>query len=95
MTDLTKTQFAMTRRGLLGSAAGLAALGLAPLRAFAANPPASPVTLNIVDVAGNLALTQPALEAYQKSPSQKRPRRNFRARSKRNKMQAKSISISC
>jgi putative spermidine/putrescine transport system substrate-binding protein len=67
MIDLTKTQFAMTRRGLLSSAAGLAALGLTPLRAFAANPPASPVTLNIVDVAGNLALTQPALEAYQKA----------------------------
>jgi len=67
MTDLMKTQFAMTRRGLLGSAAGLATLGLSPLRAFASNPPASPVTLNIVDVAGNLALTQPALEAYQKA----------------------------
>ena len=58
--------FNITRRGLLGSAAGMAAFGLSPLRAFAANPPVAPVTLNIVDVAGNLALTQPAIEAYQK-----------------------------
>ena len=42
------------------------ALGLAALsgRAFAAPPPLSPVSLNIIDVAGNLALTQKALEAY-------------------------------
>ncbi|MFZ1965346.1 MAG: extracellular solute-binding protein [Roseiarcus sp.] len=42
------------------------ALGLATLsgRAFAAPPPLSPVSLNIIDVAGNLALTQKALEAY-------------------------------
>ncbi len=59
--------FNITRRGLLGSAAGMAAFGLSPLRAFAANPPVAPVTLNIVDVAGNLALTQPAIEAYQKA----------------------------
>jgi putative spermidine/putrescine transport system substrate-binding protein len=42
------------------------ALGLAALsgRAFAEQPPLSPVSLNIIDVAGNLALTQRALEAY-------------------------------
>lgn len=54
-----------TRRGVLAGAAGIAA-GLAP-RAFAAAPPAlpkSPVTLNIIDVAGNLQLTQAAIQAY-------------------------------
>ncbi len=29
--------------------------------------PKSPVTINVVDVAGNLALTQDAIEAYQKA----------------------------
>lgn len=57
-----------TRRGLLGGAAGLAAFGLAgaPSGAFAAVPPlpSSPVALNVVDVAGNLALTQRAIESY-------------------------------
>ena len=41
----------------------LAAAALA-CNAFAQKAPTSPVTLNIVDVAGNLALTQDALEAY-------------------------------
>ena len=60
-------KFEITRRGILGGAASLAALGLGPLRGFAATAPATPVTLNIVDVAGNLALTQPAIEAYAKA----------------------------
>ncbi|MDP8997165.1 MAG: extracellular solute-binding protein [Pseudomonadota bacterium] len=61
-------KFEITRRGLLHSAAGLTALGLSPLRGFAAAmAPAAPVELNIVDVAGNLALTQPAIEAYAKA----------------------------
>ncbi len=60
------SDFPISRRGFVGGAAGLAALGLGSGRAFAAAP-ASPVTLNIVDVAGNLALTQPAIEAYQKA----------------------------
>jgi putative spermidine/putrescine transport system substrate-binding protein len=50
----------------LGGAASFAALGLGADHAFAAAP-TSPVTLNVVDVAGNLALTQPAIEAYQKA----------------------------
>ncbi len=39
---------------------------LAPLagRAFATSPPNAPVTINVIDVAGNLALTQAAFEAY-------------------------------
>jgi putative spermidine/putrescine transport system substrate-binding protein len=64
------SDFPISRRGFVGGATGLAALGLGSGlgsgRAFAAAP-ASPVTLNIVDVAGNLALTQPAIEAYQKA----------------------------
>jgi len=60
-------RFEITRRSLLGGAASFAALGLGPLRGFAATAPATPVTLNIVDVAGNLALTQPAIEAYAKT----------------------------
>ncbi|HVW93355.1 MAG TPA: extracellular solute-binding protein [Devosia sp.] len=56
-----------TRRQTLLGLAGVAAAGTLPLRgAFAASPPlpSSPVSINIVDVAGNLALTQKAFEAY-------------------------------
>ena len=52
---ITRREFAKTGLGL----AGLMSLGG---RALAA--PAAPVALNIVDVAGNLALTQKAIEAY-------------------------------
>jgi putative spermidine/putrescine transport system substrate-binding protein len=52
-----------TRRTILGGLAGAAALGLS--RA-SAQTPASPLALNIVDVAGNLALTQPAFELYRR-----------------------------
>jgi putative spermidine/putrescine transport system substrate-binding protein len=51
-----------TRRGVLGGIGALAAAGIA--RAQAPAMPTSPVTLNIVDVAGNLALTQKGFEAY-------------------------------
>jgi putative spermidine/putrescine transport system substrate-binding protein len=59
------SEFKFTRRGLLGSAVGLAAYGMAP-DLLAATPalPKSPVALNVVDVAGNLALTQKAIETY-------------------------------
>ena len=59
-------EFHPTRRELLGGAVSLAAFGGTPLSAFAAAP-AAPVTVNIVDVAGNLALTQPANEVYAKA----------------------------
>ena len=51
----------LTRRMVVGGLASSAALP-----AFAQNLPlpTSPVTLNFVDVAGNLALTQKAIEAY-------------------------------
>ncbi len=51
----------LTRRAVVGGIASSAAFP-----AFAQNLtlPSSPVTLNFVDVAGNLALTQKAIEAY-------------------------------
>src|SRR6201995_4693567 len=57
-----KTHFG--RRTLLG-AVGTAALARSAL-AQPANP-ASPLALTVVDVAGNLALTQKAFEAYRKA----------------------------
>ena len=60
------TDFRLSRRGLMGAAAGLAALGAN--RAFAQLAmPKEAVAINIVDVAGNLALTQKAFEAYRKA----------------------------
>jgi putative spermidine/putrescine transport system substrate-binding protein len=58
-----------TRRTLLGGiAAGAATLGLtAGAHAQSAPPaPSSPLTLNIIDAAGNLALTQRAFDAYRR-----------------------------
>ena len=58
----------ITRRTFVGGAAGVAAAGLLPMRGWAqAKPPASPVTITVVDVAGNLALTQPMFETYAKA----------------------------
>ena len=55
----------ITRRTFVGGVAGMAGLGLLPARSFAAlAAPASPVTITIVDVAGNLALTQGMFENY-------------------------------
>src|SRR5438477_6562083 len=53
--------FDLTRRAVVGGLASSVALP-----AFAQNLPlpSSPVTLNFVDVAGNLALTQKAIETY-------------------------------
>ena len=53
----------ITRRAVVGGLAGSMAFNL---RAMAQSLPlpTSPVTLNFVDVAGNLALTQMAIEAY-------------------------------
>lgn len=57
----------LSRRHFMGGAAGIVGLGaLSPLRAMAAAlpMPTSPITLNIIDAAGNLALTQPAFDNY-------------------------------
>jgi putative spermidine/putrescine transport system substrate-binding protein len=61
----------ITRRTFVGGAAGAAGVaGVAALggTSFAqATLPTSPVALNIIDVAGNLALTQKAIENYRKA----------------------------
>src|SRR5262249_7048306 len=58
-----------SRRGLLltmmSAAAALALAG--PTRAELPAMPKSPVVINIIDVAGNLALTQKAIENYRKA----------------------------
>ncbi|MFC2254848.1 ABC transporter substrate-binding protein [Labrys portucalensis] len=55
----------MTRRKFLGASAMLAGSPLFGGQAFAAlKAPASPATLTVTDVAGNLALTQRALQRY-------------------------------
>ena len=55
----------ITRRSFVGGMAGLVGLAGSSRAAFAALAmPSSPITLSVVDVAGNLALTQKALEAY-------------------------------
>ncbi len=52
-----------TRRQVIG---GMGAAALAGGAARAQGTPASPLTLSVVDVAGNLALTRPAFEAYRR-----------------------------
>jgi putative spermidine/putrescine transport system substrate-binding protein len=57
-----------TRRGLLGGAAGLAAFGARGTRAATVPAlPSAPVALNVIDVAGQLQLTQRAMEEYAKA----------------------------
>jgi putative spermidine/putrescine transport system substrate-binding protein len=68
------TDFKPTRRRVIGGAASLAALGASG--AFA-QAPASPVALNIIDVAGNLQLTQVAIEAFAKANPKLISRLNF------------------
>jgi putative spermidine/putrescine transport system substrate-binding protein len=56
---------ATTRRTLLGGIAGAAAFGVTTGRAAAPPPlPISPVVLNAIDVAGQLQLTQSAIESF-------------------------------
>ena len=55
----------ITRRNFVGGVAGMAGLSLIPTRGFAqAKAPSAPVTITVVDVAGNLALTQGMFENY-------------------------------
>jgi putative spermidine/putrescine transport system substrate-binding protein len=59
------TSYTISRRDFVGGAAGAAGLAAFGARAQGQLPmPTSPVTLNIIDVAGNLALTQKAIENY-------------------------------
>ncbi len=63
------TSFETTRRAVLGGLAGTAALAAAGRTRAAAVPPlpSAPVTLNVIDVAGQLQLTQRAMEDYAKA----------------------------
>ena len=61
---MAKISIPHTRRRTLAAIAGLALAGGA-LVAQAQTLPTSPVVINVVDAAGNLALTQGAMEAYQ------------------------------
>ncbi|MGN6466434.1 MAG: ABC transporter substrate-binding protein [Rhizobiaceae bacterium] len=55
----------VTRRDFMGGVAGLATYGALGGQVFAAaQKPSSPQTITVVDVAGNLALTQAAFDAY-------------------------------
>jgi putative spermidine/putrescine transport system substrate-binding protein len=68
--DSTDTRLAGARRTTLKVAAALAIAtaiaGIAGATTALAQAPASPVTINVVDVAGNLALTQDAFDVYAK-----------------------------
>jgi putative spermidine/putrescine transport system substrate-binding protein len=58
----------VNRRTLLGGMAGIAALGASRARAAAVPPlPASPVAINVIDVAGQLQLTQAAMDGFAKA----------------------------
>ncbi|HLJ19355.1 MAG TPA: extracellular solute-binding protein, partial [Stellaceae bacterium] len=59
-----------TRRAVVAGLAGSALVGRSAFAQGALQLPKSPVSLNFVDVAGNLALTQPALENYRKMKPQ-------------------------
>jgi putative spermidine/putrescine transport system substrate-binding protein len=60
--------FRVTRREFVGGTAGAAGFLVLGGQAFAKLAmPSSPVDINVVDVAGNLALTQKAIEAYAKA----------------------------
>jgi putative spermidine/putrescine transport system substrate-binding protein len=64
----------LTRRGVVG---GLASSAVLPALGQNLTLPSSPVILNFVDVAGNLALTQKAIEAYRDNKPQLVSRVNF------------------
>jgi putative spermidine/putrescine transport system substrate-binding protein len=65
-----------TRRGVIAGASSLAALSAGGAFAQGAMP-ASPVALNIIDVAGNLQLTQAAIEKFAKDNPKLISRLNF------------------
>lgn len=61
-------QDSIHRRAFLGGVAGMAGIAAAPgVFAQGLKLPTSPVALSVVDVAGNLALTQKAFENYRKA----------------------------
>ena len=68
----------IARRGILGGAAVLAAGALAhPAAGQAGAKPKAPLAITVVDVAGNLALSQKAFEAYRRAKPDMVARFNF------------------
>src|SRR5262245_31835375 len=66
--ETTMMTIKVDRRTLLGGVAGFAAFGAVRARAASAPPlPSSPVALNVIDVAGQLQLTQAAMEGFAKA----------------------------
>src|ERR1700754_4211851 len=62
------TSMMFDRRSLLGGMAGLAALGTTRAHAAAVPPlPSAPVAINVIDVAGQLQLTQAAMDGFAKA----------------------------
>ena len=67
MTETSLTALHITRREIVGAAAGMAGLSVLGGKAFAQLAlPKSPVTLNVVDGAGDLAMTQRIFDNYRK-----------------------------
>ena len=66
--ETTMTTTIVGRRRLLGAVAGCAVIGTRGAEAASAPPlPSTPLTLNVIDVAGQLQLTQGAMEAFAKA----------------------------
>ena len=65
---MTRNPCDLSRRHVLGGALSLAGVAGLNLPAFAqAAKPKNPLSINIIDAAGNLALTQPAFDNYRRS----------------------------
>lgn len=65
---MTKNSSDLSRRHILGGAISLAGMAGMNFPAFAqVAKPKSPLSLSIIDAAGNLALTQPAFDNYRKN----------------------------
>jgi putative spermidine/putrescine transport system substrate-binding protein len=63
----TRTKPSARRRGILGGLAAMTAVGRTAAAATAPAMPSEPVSLNIVDVGGQLQLTQRAMEDFAKA----------------------------
>jgi len=97
------TDIKITRRTFVGGVAGAAGFATVGARAQQLALPTAPVALSIVDVAGNLALTQKAIENYRKAKPNlvsritftKAPSPSCRARSRRSRRRTASTSTWC
>jgi len=93
----------ITRRGTLAALSGMAALQATRAAGQVVKPPANPAALNIIDVAGNLQLTQTGIERFARDNPRLASRVSFsraplpssRPRSRRSSKPGRSISTSC